>query len=104
MVTPFPSILMLHLFKDLQHHPISVLHLAVSLWVVWGGPSMLYVICLSQPLHVFVYERDPIVTNQSLGDPEPCNDMFSNEVCYGRSSGFFQKDGLYPFCKILCGY
>ena len=72
MVTPFPSILMLHLFKDLQHHPISGLSLAVSLWVVWGRPSMLDVICLSQPLHVFVYEGGPVVTNQSLGDPEPC--------------------------------
>ena len=70
MVTPFPSILVLHLFKDLQHHPISGLSLAVYLWVVWGGPSILDVICLSQPLHVFVYERGPIVTNQSPGDPD----------------------------------
>ena len=51
---------------------------------------MLDLIHLSQPLHVFVYEQGPIVTDQSPGDPEPCNDMFSNEVCYGRSSGFFK--------------
>ena len=103
MVTPFPSILLLHLSKDLQHHPISGLSLAISLWVVWLRPSMLDVICLSQPLHVFVYERGPVVIDQSLRDPKPCNDMFSNEVCYGCSSGFFQRDGLYPFCKVLCG-
>ena len=103
MVTPFPSILMLHLFKNLQHHLISGLRLAVSLWVVWGRPSMLDVIYLSQPLHVFVYEQDPMVVDQSPGDPKPCNDIFLNEVCYSRSDGFFQRDGLYPFCKILYG-
>ena len=103
MVTPFSSILMLHLFKDFQHHPISGLRLAISLWVVWGRPSMLDVICLSQLLHVFVYEWGPVVTDQSPRDPEPCNDMFSNEVCYDCSSGFFQRDGLYPFYKVLRG-
>ena len=97
MVTPFPSILILHLFKDLQCHPISGLCLAVSLWVVWVGSSILDVICLSQPFHVFVYERGPIVADQSPGDLEPCNDIFLNEVCYGRSGGFFQRDDLYPF-------
>ena len=57
--------------------PGPLLTLGVSpLQVVWGGPSILDVICLSQPLHVFVYERGPIVTNQSPGDPEPCNDIY----------------------------
>ena len=65
---------------------------------------MLDVVCLNQVLHVFVYERGPIVTDQSPGNLEPCNDMFSNEVCHRCSSGFFQKDSFYLFCKVLGGY
>ena len=103
MVIPFSPILVFHFFKDLQHHPISGFNLTISLWVVWCRSSMLDVIRLSQVLHVFVYERGPIVTNQSLRDPECCNDVFSNEVCHGCSSGFFQRDSFYSFCKVLGG-
>ena len=64
---------------------------------------MLDVICLSQSLHVFVYEKGSVVTDQPPGDPKPCNDMFSNKVCYSCSSGIFQRDSLYPFNKVLSG-
>ena len=60
-------------------------------------------ICLSQVLHVSVYEWGSIVTNQSLGGPEPCDDVLPNEVCHNCSSGLFQRDNFYPFCKILGG-
>ena len=99
----FP-ILVFHFFKDLQHHPVNGFSLTISLWVVWCRPSMLDVIRISQVLHVFVYEWGPIVIDQSLGDSESCNDVFSNEFCYGCSSGFFQRDSFYPFCKVLSGY
>ena len=62
---------------------------------------MLDAICLSQSLHVFVYEWGPIVVDRSLEDPEPCNDMFSNEVCYGRSSGFFKGMASIHFVKYF---
>ena len=64
---------------------------------------MLDVICLNQVLHVFIYEQGPIVTNQSLGDPEPRNDVHSNEVCHGCPNGPFQRASFYPFCKVLGG-
>ena len=104
MVTLFSPILIFHLFKDLQHHPINGFSLAISLWVVWCKPSMLDVICLSQALHVFVYKRGPIVTDQSFGDPEPYNDVLSNEVCHGYPNGPFQRASFYLFCKVLGGY
>ena len=65
---------------------------------------MLDVICLDQVSHVLVYKRGPIVTDQFLGDLEPCNDMLSNEVCHGCPSGLFQRDSFYLFCKVLGGY
>ena len=95
---------MFHLLKDLQHHRVGGFSLAISLRIVWCRSSMLDEICFSQVLHVFVYERGPIVTDKSLGDPKPCNDVFSNEVYYSCSSGFFQRDSFYPFCKVLGGY
>ena len=54
-------------------------------------------------LHVFVYERGSIVTDQFPRDLEPCDDVFLNEVCHSCFSGLFQRDNLYPFCKILDG-
>ena len=60
-------------------------------------------ICLRQVLHVSVYEWGSIVTNQSLGGPEPCDDVLPNEVCHNCSSGLFQRDNFYLFCKILGG-
>ena len=95
---------MFHFFKDLQQHPIIGFSLTISLWVVWCRPSMLDVIRLNQVLHVFVYERGPIVIDPSLRDPKLCNDVFSNEVCHDCSSGFFQRDSFYSFCKVLDGY
>ena len=94
----FPPYSCFIFFKDLQHHPVNGFNLTISLWVVWCRPSILDVICFSQVLHVFVYEWGPIVSDQSLGDPEPCNDVFLNEVCHGCSSGLFQRDSFYQFC------
>ena len=42
---------------------------------------------LGQVIHILIYERGSIVANQHPGDPEPCNNMFSNEVCHSCSSG-----------------
>ena len=58
---------------------------------------------LGQVPHILIYEWGTIVADQSLKDPKACNDVFSNEVCHGCSSGLFQRDSLYPFCKILDG-
>ena len=101
MVTPFSLIFVFHFFKDLQHYHVSDFSLTISLWVVWCRPSILDVICFGQVLHVFVDERGPIVTDQPPGDLESCNDVLSNEVCHGYSSGPFQRDSFYPFCKVL---
>ena len=65
---------------------------------------MLDAICLGQIFHILVYEWGPIVTYQFPGDPEPCNDVLSNEIYHNCSSGLFQKDSFYPFCKILSGH
>ena len=64
---------------------------------------MLDVICLSEVLHVFIYERGPIVTDQPLRDPEPRDDVLFDEVCHDYSSGFFQRDSFYPFYEVLNG-
>ena len=95
---------MFHFIEDLQYLPVSSFSLTIFLWIVRGRPSMLDVICLSQVPHVLIYEWGPIVTNQYLVDPKPCNDVLSNEVYHGCPSGLFQRDGLYPFRKILGGY
>ena len=60
---------------------------------------MLDVIRFSQILHVFIYERDPIVTDQPPGDPKPYNDRLSYEVCHDYSSGIFQMDTFTHFVK-----
>ena len=65
---------------------------------------MLDVVCLNQVLYVFIYERGPIVTNQPPGDPEPYDDVLSNEVCHGCSSGLFQRDSFHPLCEVLSGF
>jgi len=91
---------MFHFFKDLQYHPVSSFSLTISLWIVRGRPSILDIICLNQIPHDLVYESGPIVTNQTLGDLEPCNDVLSNEVCHDCPNGFFQRDDLYLFCKL----
>ena len=64
---------------------------------------MLDAIYLSQIFHILVYEWGLIVTNQFPGDPEPCNDVLPNEIRHSYSSGLFQRDSFYPFCKILSG-
>ena len=64
---------------------------------------MLDVIGLGQVLHVPIYKQGSIVTDQSLGDPEPYDDVLPNEVFHSCSSGLFQRDSIYPFCKILGG-
>ena len=56
-------------------------------------------ICLSQVLHVSVYEWGSIVTNQSLGGPEPCDDVLPNEVCHNCSSGLFKGITSTHFVK-----
>ena len=60
---------------------------------------MLDVICLSQVLHVFVYEWGSIVTDQSPGDPEPCDDVFPNEVCHSCLVAFFKGMASTHFVK-----
>ena len=101
--TPLPPILMFHFLEDFEYHPVGSLSLAISLWIIWYRPPMLDVICLGHVLHILIYERGSIVADKSPGDLESCNDVFSNKVCHNCSSGLFQRDSLYPFCKILSG-
>ena len=71
---------------------------------VVGCVMQMISLMLGQVIHILIYERDSIVDNQPPRDPEPCNNMFSNEVCHSYSSGLFQRDDLYPFCKALGDY
>ena len=80
MGTPLLFILMLHLLEDLQYHSISSLGLTISLWVVWIGPPVFNVICLRQVLHVLIYKRGTVVSDQPAGDPKSCNNVLPNEV------------------------
>ena len=80
MGTPLLFILMLHLLEDLQYHSISSLGLTISLRVVWHGPLVFDVICLYQVLHVLIYKRGAVVTNQPPGDSKSCDNVLTNEV------------------------
>ena len=60
---------------------------------------MLDAICLSQIFHILVYEWVPIVTYQFPGDPEPCNDVLSNEFTTTAPMAFFKRIASTHFVK-----
>ena len=41
---------------------------------------MFDVICLCQVLHVLIYKRGAVVTNQPPGDSKSCDNVLTNEV------------------------
>ena len=57
---------------------------------------------LCHGLHIFIYERYPIIRDNLVGYAEATYDVLLYEIGYYGTCCLLERDGLYPLGKIFC--
>ena len=63
---------------------------------------MLHAIMLCHGLHIFIYERCPIIRDNLVGYVEATYDVLPYEIGYYSACCLLERDGLHPLGKIFC--
>lgn len=103
MEVPVTTNITNNLLKEFEKGFIGCLNLTITLGVIWGGPLMLDMVCVTNLFDIFILEGSTIVSNVVGRDAIMKNDMVEVEFGYLGASVKSEWNFFPPFYEISCG-